>query len=457
MANGRVLGVNEDGNREWITLMATICADGTWGRPLLIYPSSAGALQDTWLTGVDPTQHNVAFSATASGWTNDVLGAQWLENFEVWSRDKLDNPQRDWRLLIVDGHGSHVTLRFFDICYQKRIILAVFPPHATHRLQPLDIGIFRPFAMKYSQHLDQWVNDRLGLCRFSKREFFSVFWPAFLQSFTEKNILSAWEKSGIWPRDPARVVNVVEYTTNSRPSTSQSATSTVSIHAYIRVRKRVRFALHGISDEMACMVADMFDKYQAALSIAEHERDCYKRAAVTEKSRRARSKPAADTAFIEKHGVRNVWDQEWMQLRQNHMAEIAAKATADELAKQEAKAQKQRDKEQKEVETAQRKAQKQALAQDTALQRRIAAAAAADAKAAEKAEKAAQKAADQQIAQEQKATQKKRNTKKQPPKASNKPQEVVVVDDTDNNGPPAPPRISSRGRTIRPPKHHDDA
>jgi hypothetical protein len=43
----RVLGVNEDGNREWITLMATICADSTWGQPLLIYPSEAGALQDT--------------------------------------------------------------------------------------------------------------------------------------------------------------------------------------------------------------------------------------------------------------------------------------------------------------------------------------------------------------------------------------------------------------------------
>ena len=44
MVKGRVLGVNEDGNREWITLLATICADGTWGRLLLIYPSLAGAL-----------------------------------------------------------------------------------------------------------------------------------------------------------------------------------------------------------------------------------------------------------------------------------------------------------------------------------------------------------------------------------------------------------------------------
>jgi hypothetical protein len=28
--NGSLIGVNEDGNREWITLLAAICADGTW-------------------------------------------------------------------------------------------------------------------------------------------------------------------------------------------------------------------------------------------------------------------------------------------------------------------------------------------------------------------------------------------------------------------------------------------
>lgn len=197
----RILGVCEDGSREWITLMATICADGTQGKPLLIYPSEASAVQDTWLAGVDPTQQDVSFTATASGWTNDELGLRWLGEFEQWSREKLEKPSKDYRLLILDGHGSHVTLKFFEICYQKRIVLAVLPPHATHRLQPLDIGMFRPFAMRYSLLLDQWRNDRLGLSKFSKREFFQVFWPSYIQSFTTKNILSAWEKAGIFPRD----------------------------------------------------------------------------------------------------------------------------------------------------------------------------------------------------------------------------------------------------------------
>jgi hypothetical protein len=39
---GRVIGATHDGNREWITVLATVCADGTWIPPALIYASQAG-------------------------------------------------------------------------------------------------------------------------------------------------------------------------------------------------------------------------------------------------------------------------------------------------------------------------------------------------------------------------------------------------------------------------------
>ena len=42
---GQVLGSNEDGNREWITVLATICADGTWLPPGILYKSKSGEIQ----------------------------------------------------------------------------------------------------------------------------------------------------------------------------------------------------------------------------------------------------------------------------------------------------------------------------------------------------------------------------------------------------------------------------
>nr|POE44882.1 hypothetical protein CFP56_78934 [Quercus suber] len=43
----RMLGNIQDGNREWITIIATICADGTAIAPALIYKGSTGNLQDS--------------------------------------------------------------------------------------------------------------------------------------------------------------------------------------------------------------------------------------------------------------------------------------------------------------------------------------------------------------------------------------------------------------------------
>jgi hypothetical protein len=249
---------------------------------MLIYPSDASAIQDTWLSGVDPIQEEVSFTASPSGWTNDSLALLWLHDFDKVSRAKIGQDTRQSRLLILDGHGSHVTLAFFEKCYQKRVILAVLPPHATHRLQPLDVGIFRPFAMKYSLFLEQWRADRNFSCRFTKRDFYQVCLPVYLQSFTLPNILSAWQKAGIFPRDASIITSVIR--PSSRPSTAYSGLSTLLIHAYSRVRRRVRFVLDssGIDDHTATLVKEFINGYQAALAIAEHERDGFKLATITE-------------------------------------------------------------------------------------------------------------------------------------------------------------------------------
>ena len=53
----------------------------------------------------------------------------------------------------------------------NRILLAVLPPHSTHRLQPLDIGLFSPLATYYSQAIDRLLSESQGLVRLTKRDF----------------------------------------------------------------------------------------------------------------------------------------------------------------------------------------------------------------------------------------------------------------------------------------------
>ena len=49
---------------------------------------------------------------------------------------------RTRRLLLVDGHSSHVNMEFIDWADRHRIIIMILPPYTTHRLQPLDVGMF---------------------------------------------------------------------------------------------------------------------------------------------------------------------------------------------------------------------------------------------------------------------------------------------------------------------------
>lgn len=71
---GSIKQIIQDGNREWITTIATICADGS-ALPLgLIYQATTGRIQDSWLQDFDSKAHNCFFASSPSGWTNNELG-----------------------------------------------------------------------------------------------------------------------------------------------------------------------------------------------------------------------------------------------------------------------------------------------------------------------------------------------------------------------------------------------
>ena len=51
--------------------------------------------------------------------------------------------------------------------------------------------------------------NSMGRVSITKRLFYPMFRAAFAESFTEKNIESAFEKTGIWPFDPKKVLSKI--------------------------------------------------------------------------------------------------------------------------------------------------------------------------------------------------------------------------------------------------------
>lgn len=94
---------------------------------------------------------NILYSISVSpnGWTDQDLGTLWIEkDFAPASAARLDDPG-DYRLLILDGHNSHIHFPFVNFAEKHRIIILCLPSHTTHALQPCDVGVFGPLAAKW--------------------------------------------------------------------------------------------------------------------------------------------------------------------------------------------------------------------------------------------------------------------------------------------------------------------
>jgi len=107
LMSDRITHVLTDRNQEFVTLIAGICADGTKIPVGLIYQGKSHDLQDTWVDEVDEN-NEVYFAASDNGWTNNSLGLQWLQKiYNLYTKSKAGLKSR---LLIVDGHSSHVNM-----------------------------------------------------------------------------------------------------------------------------------------------------------------------------------------------------------------------------------------------------------------------------------------------------------------------------------------------------------
>ncbi|KAI1674800.1 DDE-1 multi-domain protein [Pyrenophora tritici-repentis] len=165
----------QDGSREFLTVLACCCADGSSLPPALIYAAKKGAIRLSWVEDIKAGEHEVFVSSSPTGWSNDDVGLAWLE--QVFDRYTKQRSGR-WRLLILDGHGSHLTMEFIKYCDRHRILLIILPPHSTHTLQPLDVVLFKPLSQAYSNELTNHLHKAQGLAPIKKGDFFPLFWSA---------------------------------------------------------------------------------------------------------------------------------------------------------------------------------------------------------------------------------------------------------------------------------------
>ena len=203
------------GRQEWVTVVECVCADGSHIPPLVIF--KAENLSKEWIPA--SIHGNWRFNCNSKGWTSNAHGLDWLKRcFDPETRAKADGK---YRVLICDGHDSHITAEFIAHCIDNNILLMILPPHSSHLTQPLDVGVFGPLKKHMAAEIDPLI--RTGIARVQKVEWLTAFVAAHDKAVSAKNILGGFRGTGIHPLLSTKLLRHIG---SSLPSKPQSRPST---------------------------------------------------------------------------------------------------------------------------------------------------------------------------------------------------------------------------------------
>lgn len=176
-----------------VTVICTVSACGQYVPPCLIFPRKR---ENPILMDNAPTAAKGFFNE--SGWMTGEMFCKFINHFIEFVKPTKERSV----VLILDGHSSHTkNLQALDIARNNGLILLSLPPHTTHKLQPLDVGFFKPLQTYYDRYIDRWLRNHPGRT-FTEYQVAEALKEAYGKAASIETASKAFENCGIWPFNP---------------------------------------------------------------------------------------------------------------------------------------------------------------------------------------------------------------------------------------------------------------
>lgn len=172
-----------------VTIASAVSAIGNYIPPYFIFPRVH--FKQHFLNSAPPGSQG---SANPSGWMQESHFLDFLKFFHLHVKSTIERPC----LLLLDNHGSHLSIEGLNFAKANGIVMLSFHPHCSHKLQPLDRAVFGPFKKYVNTSCDAWILNNPGKTM-TIYDIPSVVSVAYPLAFTPKNIQSGFRVSGVFP------------------------------------------------------------------------------------------------------------------------------------------------------------------------------------------------------------------------------------------------------------------
>lgn len=172
-----------------VTIASAVSAIGNFNPPFFIFPRVH--FKPHFLNSGPPGSQG---AANPSGWMQESHFLDFLKFFHLHVKSTVDKPC----LLVLDNHGSHLSIEGLNFAKTNGIVMLSFPPHCSHKLQPLDRSVFGPFKKYVNTACDGWILNNPGKTM-TIYDTPGIVAYAYPLAFTPKNIQSGFRVSGIFP------------------------------------------------------------------------------------------------------------------------------------------------------------------------------------------------------------------------------------------------------------------
>lgn len=160
--------------------------------------------------------------------------------------------------------------------FDHKILIMVLPAHSSHLTQPLDVGLFGPLQHNYGILVGDWARE--GCPALTKADFLPLLRVARDQTYTTKNVKSAWTAAGLVPYNRRIVLDKLQIpehpTTTQHLSTIPSTPKTVSELRRLQIFGEQLVSSEGCSEQIS-QVLRMLGKVavqgQVQYAIEKHE------------------------------------------------------------------------------------------------------------------------------------------------------------------------------------------